>query len=119
MWALDLFNMFCFRAEMAPLKRNRRKLGARPYKNYTKDMLKLALEIVKSKKMTSYEAEKNFGIPRRTIDKKLTKTHTDKPGPPFKLTPNEELKFVKVLIVASEYGAPLTQLDLRVVVYEY
>lgn len=53
------------------------------------------------------------------MKKKIKKIHSDKPGPPFRLTPEEEMDFVKVLIVASEYGAPLTQLDLRLVVYNY
>ncbi|XP_060804831.1 uncharacterized protein LOC132904249 [Amyelois transitella] len=104
---------------MPPKKRDRKKLGARPYKNYTDEMMALAIEMVETKRMTSYEAEKTFSIPRRTIEKKVKKKHSDKPGPPFKLSPEEELNFVKVLIVASDYGAPLTQLDLRILVHEY
>lgn len=112
-----MYRYLCFR--MPPKKRDRRKLGARPYKNYTDEMMALAIEMVKTKRMTSYEAEKNFHIPRRTIEIKVNKIHSDKPGPPFKLAPEEELNFVKVLIVASDYGAPLTQLDLRILVHEY
>lgn len=55
---------------MVPKKRDRRRLGARPYKNYTDEMLTLAIDMVQNKNMSSYDAEKNFGIPRRTIERK-------------------------------------------------
>lgn len=100
-------------------KRSRRRPGARPYRNYSDDMLALAIEMVKNKRMNSYEAQKSFGIPRRTIEKKIKGLHSDKPGPRFKLNDDEESKFVNVLIAAADYGSPLTQLDLRLVVYEY
>ncbi|KAJ8705979.1 hypothetical protein PYW07_010756 [Mythimna separata] len=37
----------CHRAKMSLIKRNRRKVGARQYKNYTEEVLRLAKELVK------------------------------------------------------------------------
>ncbi|KAJ8710650.1 hypothetical protein PYW08_009165 [Mythimna loreyi] len=42
-----------------------------------------------------------------------------KPGPPQKLSEEEQLNFVKVLIAASDFGAPLSLMDLRILVHEY
>ncbi|XP_045778128.1 uncharacterized protein LOC123876045 [Maniola jurtina] len=102
-----------------PKKRNRRKIGARPYKNYSEEMLLLAVEMFLTKKVSSYDAEKQFGIPRRTIEKRAKNLHTSKPGPRYRFTEEEESQFVKVLIVASEFGCPLTQLDFRMIVFDY
>lgn len=104
---------------MPPKKRDRRKLGARPYKNYSDEMLSLAVDMVQNKQISSYDAEKQFSIPRRTIERKVMKIHMKRPGPPLKLTEEEELNFVKVLIVSSDYGAPLNLMDLRILVNEY
>lgn len=100
-------------------KRDRRKLGARPYKNYSDEMLALAVNMVQNKNMSSYDAEKTYGIPRRTIERKAKKIHMKKPGPPQRLTEEEEFNFVKILIVVADYGAPLTLMDLRILVNEY
>ncbi|CAH2083954.1 unnamed protein product [Euphydryas editha] len=100
-------------------KRCRRRLGARSYKNYSEEMLLLAVDFVRNKNATSYDAEKQFGIPRRTIENRVKNIHSDKPGPRFRLSPEEENKFVKVLIAAGDYGCPLSQLDLKLAVYDY
>lgn len=100
-------------------KRCRRRIGARPYKNYSEEMLLMAVDLVKNKHTTSYDAEKQFGIPRRTIENRVKNLHSPKPGPRFRLSEEEELKLVKVLIAAGDYGSPLSQLDFKLVVYDY
>lgn len=104
---------------MGAKKRDRRRLGARPYRNYSAEMMSLAVEMVRNKKINSYDAEKQFNIPRRTIERKVHKLHMKNPGAQQKLTEEQELKFVKVLIVVADFGAPLTLLDLRLLVHEY
>lgn len=104
---------------MPPKKRDRRRLGARPYKNYTEEMLTLAIDMVQNKNMSSYDVEKNLGIPRRTIERKIKNLHMNKPGAPQRLSEEEQLNFVKVLIASSDYGAPLSLMDLRILVHEY
>lgn len=102
-----------FRFKMPPKrlkKRNRRRLRARSYENYSEEMLLLAVDLVKNKTTTFYDAEKQFGIPRWTIEKRVKNLHTDKPGPRFRLCKEEEEKFVKVLIAAGDFGCPSVRL---------
>lgn len=48
---------------------------------------------------------KKNAIPRKTIESKIKNTHSDKPGPPLRLTLEEEMNFVKVLVAAINYLA--------------
>ncbi|CAG4965278.1 unnamed protein product [Parnassius apollo] len=74
-----------------PIKRrNRRVLGSRPYKNYSEEMLHLAVENVKENRMSSRTAEKTFGIPRRTILNKVKECHNKNVGTPTRLSFQEE-----------------------------
>ncbi|XP_013188729.2 uncharacterized protein LOC106133519 [Amyelois transitella] len=100
-------------------RKPRRKLGSRLYKNYSNEMLMLACEAVQSGQVSSRDAEKQFGIPRRTILNKLKNLHTKSVGHPTKLTSEEEVKIVKVLQAASNFGSPLTKLDLKLLVRNY
>ncbi|CAG5001136.1 unnamed protein product [Parnassius apollo] len=103
-----------------PIKRrNRRVLGSRPYKNYSEEMLHLAVENAKENGMSSRTAEKTFGIPRRTILNKVKECHNKNVGTPTRLSFQEEKSIVQALIAAGEYGCPLTKLDLRLTVFEY
>lgn len=100
--------------------KNRRRLpGSRSYRDYSQDMLKLAVEMVAKNKMSSREAEKRFGIPRRTILNKIKKVHNKTVGGQQKLTNDEEEKFVNVLIASADYGSPMTKMDIKMLVFKY
>lgn len=100
-------------------KHNRRKPGARHYSDYTPELLNVAIDLVSCKKLSSYEAEKQFGIPRRTILNKCRLLH-DKPiGRPTKLSIEEERHIADVINLSAEFGSPLTLTDLRIVVHNY
>lgn len=43
----------------------------------------------------------------------------NKPGPPQRLSEQEELDFVKVLVIVADFGTPLSLMELRVLVHEY
>lgn len=107
----------CFR--MNKITKKRRKLGSRTYKDYSEDILELAVEYVKNNTMSSREAEKTFGIPRRTILNKVNKVHSKSVGGQTKLTDEEEEKLVNVLIASADYGSPMTKMDVKVLVYKY
>ncbi|KAL4714231.1 hypothetical protein ACJJTC_009583 [Scirpophaga incertulas] len=66
-------------------KTNRRKVGARRYADYSKETLNLAIDLVSTKALSSYEAEKQFGIPRRTILNKIKNQHDRSIGRPQEL----------------------------------
>lgn len=55
-------------------------LGNRAYKEYSTEMLEVAVDLVSRKEISSLEAEKRFHIPRRTIDNKVKNKHSRKPG---------------------------------------
>lgn len=100
-------------------KRSRRKVGGRRYADYSQETLDTAIELVKSKAMSSYEAEKHFGIPRRTILNKCTNRHDKGIGRPIELLAEEERHIAEVVEIAADFGSPLSILDLRIVVYNY
>lgn len=56
-------------------RKSRRRIGARTYKNYTEDMLNLAIQLVRDKTLSSRDAERQFNIPPRSILNKINKTH--------------------------------------------
>ncbi|CAG5011956.1 unnamed protein product [Parnassius apollo] len=85
----------------------------RKYKDYDESLLNIAVGLVENKNITSYDAEKQFGIPRRTILNKVKQKHTKKVGCPTKLPPADEQKIVSCLILCGEYGYPITSFELR------
>ncbi|XP_052738248.1 uncharacterized protein LOC128198204 [Bicyclus anynana] len=91
----------------------------RQYVNYSAEMLNVAVDLVKSKKISSYEAEKQFGIPRRTILNKCNDHHQKAVGHPTLLSAEEEILIADTVKVSAEFGSPLTLLDLRIVVYHH
>lgn len=101
------------------MERSRRKLGSRSYKNYTIEMLNVALDLVSRKKISSLEAEKRFHIPRRTIENKVKQKHIKKAGGQQRLSIAEEQQIVKVLICCSDFGSPLSRFELSLVVHDY
>ncbi|CAH0719076.1 unnamed protein product, partial [Brenthis ino] len=100
-------------------KRNRRKVGSRNYKNYSNEMLDIAVDLVKQKIITSRQAENQFGTPRRTILNKAKDLHMKTVGGQKKLTDIEEENLVNVLVAVGEYGCPMTKLDLKMLVFNY
>lgn len=69
-------------------------------------MLNVAVDLVKSKTISSYDAENQFGIPRRTILNKCKDSHDKSVGRPTKLSEEEEIHIAKVIEVAAEFGCP-------------
>uniref|UniRef100_A0A6P7H532 Uncharacterized protein LOC114347107 n=1 Tax=Diabrotica virgifera virgifera TaxID=50390 RepID=A0A6P7H532_DIAVI len=98
-------------------RRIRKKLGARQYVNYSETMLERAVEAVRGG-LSSRQAER-FKVPRRTILNKIKRTHVSSIGHPLTLTKIEERHLVDVVIASAEYGAPLTSLEIRMLVKQY
>lgn len=81
--------------------------------------MNLATDLVICKRLSSYEAEKKFGIPRKTILNRCKNRHDKDVGRPTSLTKIEEKHIADVVNISAEFGSPLTMMDLRVVVYNY
>lgn len=101
------------RRRRRPLPRNR------AYKEYSTEMLEVAVDLVSRKEISSLEAEKRFHIPRRTIENKVKNKHIRKPGGQQRLSESEEQNIVNVLRAAGDFGAPLSRFDLSLVVFNY
>ncbi|KAL4719073.1 hypothetical protein ACJJTC_011537 [Scirpophaga incertulas] len=99
--------------------KSRRQLGSRTYRNYSEEMLKLACQSVESGQISSRDAERQFGIPRRTIVNKIKNKHSKSVGHPTVLSADEEAQIVRVLRATSDFGSPLTKVDLKLLVHEY
>jgi hypothetical protein len=97
----------------------RRKLGARHYANYSKEQLELCLAAIRSGTMTQRKASEEFKIPRRTIAYKLKNLHMNPPGQPQIFTDEEEESIASHIEIMGNYGFPLTEFDLKMVVKTY
>lgn len=100
-------------------RRYTRKLGSREYKNYTEETLSRCLAAIQNKELSHRKASLEFGIPRRTILNKLKGYHVLNPGVPPIFTEHEENIFVNCIIKASDYGFPMGEFDLKMVVKHY
>lgn len=95
------------------------KLGARRYRNYSEETLRKAVNAIKINGMSYKDAESLFNIPYRTLWNKVNERHTEKVGGQPLLSELEERHLVDVLLAASEFGSPVTSLDLRHIVKRY
>lgn len=96
-----------------------RKLGSREYKNYTEETLSRCLAAIQNKELSHRKASLEYGIPRRTILKKLKGYRFLNPGVPPIFTEDEENIFVNCIIKTSDYGFLMGEFDLKMVVKHY
>ena len=82
------------------------------------ETLQAAIHAVKSGKMSSYKAEEKYGIPRRTIVNKVKGWHSKPFGKPTVLT-FEEVEFIKLFTVCADFGYPLIELEIRLIIQQY
>lgn len=66
--------------------------------------------------MSSRQAETIYRIPRRTLLNKVKNKHSGSVRHPTMLTEVEERCLVDVVIASAEFGAPMTDLDVRMLV---
>ncbi|CAH2012939.1 unnamed protein product [Acanthoscelides obtectus] len=97
----------------------RRKAGNRRYIDYTKEQLEQCLNDVRSKIRTQRAAAAKYKIPRSTIKNKLKNKHCNKPGHSTIFTTEEEQAFVAHVTALSEFGFPITDIDLKIIIKDY
>ncbi|KAF6209812.1 hypothetical protein GE061_015563 [Apolygus lucorum] len=113
--------------QILPIQRRRNGMGrhyqrvpgSRKYRDYTPEILRACLEAIGNGDVTLREAEDVFGIPKRTICYKLKKQHCLKPGRPTVFSKEEELAVVECIIRLGDFGFPLGQRDLRMIMRDY
>lgn len=99
--------------------RYKRRPGSRRYVDYSNDKLAECLKMIRTKQLTQRQAEKEYNIPRSTIKNKLKGFYPGKPGGRTIFTEEEEEAFVAHIMALSEYGFPLTEMDLKFVIKDY
>lgn len=98
-------------------RKHERRIGARTYKDYTEDQVKEAVEEVRTGLSLRKAAEK-FGISRCALTAAV-KGKRNKVGRPFVLPIEEQKKLAECMILAGDWGFPLTVLDIRLIVKGY
>lgn len=97
----------------------KRKPGSRSYKDYTDEKLEECLEAIRTGRLSQRKAEAEFKISRATIKNKLKNRFLKKPGHPTIFTNDEEKAFASHIVLLSEFGFPVDELDFRFIVKTY
>jgi len=101
------------------VKKYKRKVGSRRYKDYTEDILKIAVQKIKDKEMSKRSANKIYKIPMGTLSNKTKGLHEQKVGHPHVFTVNEKAAFVDQILEVSRWGFPFNKYDLRILAKTY
>lgn len=105
-----------------PNKIFRRKIGGRPYKQYSDQNMKQCLNDITNRVLTQREAAEKYKIARSSIILKLKAIRENKvnlPGRQCIFLPNEEKAFVDNAVAMCKFGFPITLFDLRCIVKMY
>lgn len=94
----------------------KRQAGARCYRNYSDETLAKALNEIRKGNLSINKASKTFSISAATISRKLREKHMGSVGRPTTLSDDDEQCLAQCLILSSEWGFPLTQYDVRIIV---
>ena len=81
--------------------------------------MQMAIEQVKSDKMSVRVAADIYGVPPSTLHDRARQNHSEKLGRPTQLTPEEEEVIVERAILMGEWGFPLVSRELRELVKGY
>ena len=100
------------------VKKYKRQLGSRKYKDYSEDAIKEAIQKVKNE-MSMNAASKTYKIPIGTLSNKLRGLHEKKVGHPYVFREEEEAAFVAEILEVSRWGFPFNLYDLRVLAKTY
>ena len=90
----------------------KQKLGARSFKNFMDENLTRAVKACIDEGLSIQDACLH-GVKRGTLHSGLKKKHQNAPGRMTVFSQTEELGFVKHLMVVSEWGFPMDQMDVR------
>jgi len=98
----------------------KRKKGSRHYLDYCDDVMREAIEAVENhNNMSIRKAAHKFGVCRKTLGNRLQNKNPNSVGGPTALSPEEESEILCKLLLCSDYGYPLSLLDLRMIVKSY
>lgn len=101
------------------VRRYRRVAGSRKYRDFTDEMLETAVKDVKDQGLSIRQAAEKYGIPKSTVQRKLSAKNCLKPGRQCALTEDDETALTDGVLAASLWGFPFTPLDVRYIVKSY
>ena len=86
------------------VKKYKRQLGSRKYKDYSEDAIKEAIQKVKNEEMSMNAASKTYKIHIGTLSNKLRGLHEKKVGHLYVFREEEEAAFVAQILEVSRWG---------------
>ncbi|XP_039291350.1 uncharacterized protein LOC120353005 [Nilaparvata lugens] len=98
------------------VRNHQRKPGARKYKDFSDETLSRAIKEISQKTVTLRRAAEKYGISPATLSRKMRGMHLKNVGRPCVLSAEDEKVLTQGLVVASEWGFPLTTFDLRLII---
>lgn len=99
-------------------RKTRRVLGARTYRNYSDATLTKALQMV-NKGNSLRDVSRMFGIPTCTLSRKRRGLFNGKFGGQKALSDEEEKTLIDGIVLAGNWGFPLTTYDIKLIVKNY
>lgn len=93
--------------------KHRRKRGIRKYADYTEENLNAALEHVVSGVLSIRAAAEKYSVPKSTVHRKYHGKHPRTYGGQTVFSKKDEEHIVNGLLLASQWGFPLTKLEIR------
>ncbi|XP_013189286.1 uncharacterized protein LOC106142869 [Amyelois transitella] len=98
--------------------RYRKKIGSRPYRNYSNEAVENAVASVR-KGMSIRKAAEKYNVPPATVQRKVRCKHMNKVGRPTVFSNEDENIIVEALILCGKWGFPITAFDLTLIVKQY
>lgn len=98
---------------------HKRRLGARHYLNYHEHQIEQALTAVADGRLSIRGASREFKVPYGTLRNKFHGKHGLKPGGKTVFSTEEEKAFVKGIQKCSDWGFPLGERDVKILVKNY
>lgn len=100
-------------------RNHKRVLGSRSYCDYSNEKMEEALQNVLEGTLTIREASRRFSIPFGTLYNKYKGRHGGRPGRPTIFTRKEEVAILKAASKCSDWGFPLSLMDVRMMAKYY
>lgn len=94
-------------------------LGAGGKKNYNEIYLQNAVKSVRERKMNSYKASEQYGVPRSSINDAVKGKYKNKQGGQTALSIEEEKHLTEGLLTCAKWGFPLCTADVQNIVEDY
>lgn len=94
-------------------------IGARTYRNYSSENVQKAVVAVKTGRLSIRQASIQFGVSYGTIFNRKNGLHTLKNGGQAMLSEAEEKDLTETIQIAGEWGFPLTQIAIQMLVSDY